>query len=86
MTKTVSSGFNHNKGLQLAGLLMWRTGLLLAAGTALYRTARFLLRFIELPMQLEIGAALIAAGAAFVMISLIWERFADYRREGDLSQ
>ena len=74
------------KSLQLVGLLLWRAGLLLAAATALYRTARFLLRFIELPLQLEIGVALIAVGAAFVMISLLMERWNDYRAEGDLSQ
>lgn len=77
---------DSNRGSQLAGLLLWRIGLAIAGATALYRTARLLLEFIELPLQIEIGAGLLFCGAVLVMVSLVWERIADWRREGDLTQ
>ena len=70
----------------MLGLLMWRAGLMLAAATGLYRTTRFLLQFVDLPMQLEIGAGLIFSGVVVFMASIIGERYADIRAEGDLNQ
>lgn len=65
---------------QLSGLLLWRFGILLASATAIYRTAKFLLQFIELPIQLEIGLGLIFAGAVFFMASIFLEQITDARR------
>ena len=70
---------------QLIGLLLWRGGLILVGAWALFEAADWFLRFIELPTQLEVGLALIIAGGALVVISVILERIRDARREGDLS-
>jgi hypothetical protein len=74
------------QGAQLAGLLLWRFGLALAAATGLYRTTKFLLQFIDLPLQLELGIGLIFCGAVLFMVSMVLERVVDMRREGDLRQ
>lgn len=74
------------RSIQLVGLLLWRFGLILASITALYRMARFLLQFIELPIQLEIGVGLLLTGFTLVLASLVMERVVDARSEGDLSQ
>lgn len=71
---------------QLVGLFLWRFGLMLASITALYRMARFLLQFVELPIQLEIGVGLLLTGFVLVLASLVMERVVDARREGDLAQ
>ena len=68
------------------GLFLWRFGLLLAGATGLYRMTKRLLRFIDLPVQLEIGIGLVFSGAVLFMVSLIMERIVDSRLEGDLSQ
>ena len=52
--------------------------------TGLFEGARFLLRFVDLPLQLEIGFGLGCAGAALVTTSFILERVHDLRAEGDL--
>ena len=70
--------------IQLAGLLLWRGGLLLAAGWTLFEIARLLLRYIDLPAQLEVGLALVSSGLALVVGSYILERRQDYLAEGDL--
>ena len=77
---------NAKKSIQVIGLLMWRAGLLLAGGTGLYRTSEFLLQFIDLPTQLEVGIGLIFSGVVVFMIAMIAERFVDMRAEGDLTQ
>ena len=74
----------QNQSIQIAGLLLWRMGLLLAGSTGVYRVARFLLQFVELPIQLEIGLGLVFSGAVFFMASLILERIVDAKTEGDL--
>ncbi len=74
------------RGSQLAGLLLWRFGLLLAGSVGLYRTSKFLLQFIDLPLQVEIGLGLIFSGAVLFMVSLVMERIEDARREGDLTE
>ena len=73
-------------GIQLAGMILWRFGLLLAGGTALYNTLKFAMQFVELPLQLEIGIGFVLAGGILFALSLIVERLVDYRAEGDLSQ
>jgi len=72
--------------IQLIGLLLWRGGLLVAAATALFETSRLLLRFVDLPVQLEIGFGLGAAGAVLVIASFVLERIQDHRAEGDLRE
>lgn len=72
------------RSVQLAGLLLWRFGLLVAGATALYRTTRFFMKFIDLPLQLELGASLVASGFVLVIVSLVMERIVDSRSEGDL--
>ena len=69
--------------IQLTGLLLWRFGLLLAGATAVYRTAKFLLRFIDLPVQLEIGVGLVFAGVVFFMASILMEQVSDERRKAN---
>ena len=73
-------------GFQIAGLVLWRFGLLLAGGTGLYNTIRVLLQFIELPMLIEVGIGLILGGVVLVMVSLVMERVVDMRAEGDLRE
>ncbi len=50
----------------------------------LFEAARWLLRFVDLPLQLEIGLGFLLAGVALVILSLILERVQDYHAEGDL--
>ena len=76
--------FFSKKSTQLAGLLLWRFGLLLAGATALYRTAKFLMTFVDLPLQLEIGIGFLICGAFLFLLSLVMERVVDMRNEGDL--
>ena len=82
----LSQNVLSKKGAQLAGLLLWRFGLALAGATALYRTTKLLLQFIDLPMQLEVGVGFLFCGAVLFMVSMIMERVVDMRAEGDLSQ
>ncbi|MHC4079126.1 MAG: hypothetical protein ACYST0_11880 [Planctomycetota bacterium] len=70
---------------QLIGLLLWRGGWILVVVWLLVEAARWILRFVELPIQLEVGVGLILAGGVLVVLSLILERIQDARREGDLS-
>ena len=86
MTKFSKNDVLSKRGAQLAGLLLWRFGLALAGATALYRATKFLLRFIELPTQLEVGIGFIFSGVVLFMVSMIMERIADMRAEGDLTQ
>ena len=68
--------------LQLIGLLLWRGGILLAIAAGLFEVGRVVLRFVDLPAQLEIGFGLAIAGFVLVMTSLIVERVQDSRSEG----
>jgi len=68
------------------GMLLWRGGLLLLAGAAAVEIMRSLLRFIDIPGQVEIGAAFVLAGLALVIVSLIMERVEDARSEGYLRE
>ena len=81
-------GMGNNRGvrtLRLAGLVLWRSGLLLVGAYSFFRVARLVLRFVELPPELELGLGLALAGAALVLVSLVWERIQDLKTEGDLS-
>ena len=70
---------------QLVGLLLWRTGLMIVAGYSMFRMARLVMRYVDLPTQLEFGLGLALGGAALVLVSLVWERVQDARAEGDLT-
>jgi hypothetical protein len=74
------------KRSQVVGLLLWRGGLLLVAVAAAVELVRALLTYFELPVQLELGSAMIGAGVLFVILSMILERTRDARTEGDLSR
>lgn len=78
--------FLTKKSTQLIGLFLWRFGLLLASATGLYRVTKFLMQFVDLPIQLEIGIGLVISGAVLFAASLIMERIVDLRSEGDLRQ
>ena len=71
---------------QVVGALLWRGGLLLAAATALFESARWILRLVDIPPQLEIGFGLLLSGFVLVMVSLIVERIKDSRLESDLRE
>lgn len=80
------TGFFTKKSTQLAGLLLWRFGLLLAGATGLYRATEFLMQFVDLPTQLEIGIGFVVCGAFLFAVSLVMERIVDMRSEGDLGK
>lgn len=73
------------RGIQLIGLMLWRGGLLLVASYALFRIARIVLRHADVPPQIQVGLALASAGAVLVIASLVVERMADRREEGELT-
>ena len=79
-----TNGKPRTRGVQLVGLLLWRFGLLLAASSGVYNLIKLVMRFVDFPLQIEIGIGLILAGMIFVAGSFLFERLADYRREGDL--
>ena len=64
---------------------MWRAGLLLVASYSLFRAARWVLGFVGLPTQLEVGCGLVIAGCGLVMLSLVLERHRDIAAEGRLA-
>lgn len=74
------------RSIQLVGLLLWRGGLLFAASWAFYEGARWALQFFDLPRLVEVGISLVISGAILVFVSLILERSADARKEGDLGR
>ena len=67
--------------IHMVGLLLWRGGTLLIGGAVLIYAARWVLRFVDLPVQLEVGVGLGLVGFALVFISLIMERVQDARAE-----
>ncbi len=71
---------------QVVGALLWRGGLLLAAAAALFESASWILRVVDMPPQLEIGFGLLLSGFVLVMVSLIVERIKDSRLESDLRE
>lgn len=71
-------------GWQVAGLFLWRGGLAFVAAYAFYTGAWQLLRRLDWPPQLTIGSSIALGGFALLMASLMLERRAAARREGDL--
>lgn len=72
------------KRWQLIGVLLWRGGVAFVAAYAFYRGAWQLVRQLDWPPQLSVGAAIALAGFALVMLSLVLERLRAAREEGDL--
>ena len=60
--------------------------LAIAAAAALFESARWILRVVDIPPQLEIGFGLLLSGFVLVMVSLIVERIKDSRLESDLRE
>ncbi len=71
---------------QVVGALLWRGGLLLTAAATLFESARWILRLVDIPPQLEIGFGLLLSGFVLVMVSLVVERIKDSRLESDLRE
>ena len=65
---------------------MWRGGLLLLAVAAALEIMRALLRFMDVPGQVELGVAFVLTGLVLVIVSLIMERIQDARSEGYLHE
>jgi hypothetical protein len=74
------------KRTHLLGLLLWRGGLLMVGAFLLIEGARWLLRFVDLPVPVEIGGGLVLAGIGLVLASLIVERVADARAEREFAE
>jgi len=72
--------------VHLIGLFLWRGGLLLVGAVVLLESARWVLRFVELPPQIEVGGGLVLTGLVLVLVSLVAERVVDARSEGDLTE
>ena len=70
---------------QLVGFVPWRSGLLLVVGYSTLRIARYTLRYVDLPAQLDLGLGLTIAGAVLVMGSIVAERVVDARSEEGLT-
>jgi hypothetical protein len=67
----------------IIGLLLWRGGLVTVAAVLLYESVSWLLRFVDLPVQLGVGIGLVGTGVLLVLASLIAERVREYRTEGE---
>lgn len=76
---------NAMRSIQLIGLILWRGGTLIIAATVLIETARWILRFWTMPLQIEIGLGLLLSGAVLSMLSLVLERIHDTRVEKEQS-
>ncbi|GJM11302.1 MAG: hypothetical protein DHS20C11_35780 [Lysobacteraceae bacterium] len=57
----------------MTGLVLWRTGLLLAAVGGSYRWALWVLSFWVLPTQVVVALGLLGGGFTLVIVSLIIE-------------
>ena len=47
---------------QFIGFLLWRTGLLIIGSYSLWRISYWVLRYVDLPPELEIGSGLVLTG------------------------
>jgi len=68
----------------MVGVVLWRGGLTFVAGYLFYLGSWRLLIVLDWPTQITAGAALALTGLGLIMISLILERIAAAREEGDL--
>lgn len=67
-------------------MMMWRGGLLVVAVAAAVELVRTVMRYYQLPLQIEIGTSLVGGGLLLIVLSMILERVSDAREEGDLSR
>ena len=67
--------------LTVIGYLLWRGGLILAAGSALYLTYWWVLTAYDIPSTLKAGITFMAVGLSSVILSFILERRSDHRLE-----
>ena len=74
------------RSLQMAGLLLWRGGILFAGGAVVFEVGRRAVRSADVPPELEIGGGLLVGGALLVIGSIVAERISDRAQEGDLSE
>jgi len=68
----------------MAGVVMWRGGLVFVAAYTFYLGSWRLIRLLDWPAQITVGLAVAAAGLGLVMVSLILERMRSARTEGNL--
>lgn len=77
-----------NKGAierwRMAGVVMWRGGLVFVAAYTFYLGSWRIIRLFDWPAQITVGLAVAAAGLGLVMVSLILERMRSARTEGNL--
>jgi len=71
---------------QVVGALLWRGGTLVVVVAALFESARWILRLVDVPPEMQIGLGLLIAGFVLVLVSLIVERIQDFRVESDLRE
>ncbi len=69
---------------RMAGVVMWRGGLVFVAAYTFYLGSWRLIRLLDWPAQITVGLAVAAAGLGLVMVSLILERMRSARTEGNL--
>lgn len=70
----------------MVGAFLWRGGAVVAVLAGLVESARWVLRLIEVPRELQLGLGLLMSGFFLLVASLIAERIKDYRAESDLSE
>lgn len=74
----------NNQRWQMAGLMLWRGGMLFVIAYGFYHGAWRIVRQLQWPPQLTIGAALALSGFGLVMLSLVLERRTAAKLEGNL--
>lgn len=67
--------------LTVLGYLLWRGGLILAAGSALYLSYWWVLSAYPVPTTLKTGITLVAVGLSSVILSFVLERRGDHQLE-----
>ena len=69
---------------RMAGVVMWRGGLVFVAAYTFYWGSWRLIRLLDWPPQITVGLAVALAGLGLVMVSLILERVRAAKTEGNL--
>jgi len=68
----------------MAGIVLWRGGLVFVAAYAFYQGAWEIVSRMDWPAQITLGASLALAGLGLVLLSVLVERRRAARNEGDL--
>ena len=74
------------KKTQMVGALLWRGGIVFAAVAGTVESARWILRLVNVPDEVELGLGLLVSGFVLLLASLLFERIQDYRTETSLSE